>query len=125
MSEKCCKLVRDGFASFPCGRKAKVERDGKHYCGIHDPAKREARTKAIRALLDAEAAEREAQQAAARIRDHKAECFDALVSEMMRYLPVIERAEADHEVWIKLTDGIGIATANGYRAALTKARLAP
>lgn len=41
--------------------------------------------------------------------------------EMLRYLPIIERAEADPELWARLTDGTGIATANGYRAAIAKA----
>ncbi len=41
--------------------------------------------------------------------------------EMLRYLPIIERAEADPELWERLTAGTGIATANGYRAAIAKA----
>ena len=41
--------------------------------------------------------------------------------EMLRYLPIIERAEADPELWEKLAAGTGIATANGYRAAIAKA----
>ena len=44
-----------------------------------------------------------------------------LHAEMLRYLPILERAEADPEIWEKLTDGLGIATANGYRAAIAKA----
>lgn len=42
-------------------------------------------------------------------------------AEMLRYLPVLERAEADPELWGRLTEGLGIATLNGYRAAITKA----
>lgn len=42
--------------------------------------------------------------------------------EMLRYLPIIERAEADPELWQRLTEGTGIATANGYRAAIAKAK---
>ena len=42
-------------------------------------------------------------------------------AEMLRYLPVLERAEADSELWARLTDGLGIATLNGYRAAIKKA----
>jgi hypothetical protein len=41
--------------------------------------------------------------------------------EMIRYLPIIERAEADPELWERLTSGTGIATANAYRAAIVKA----
>lgn len=42
-------------------------------------------------------------------------------AEMLRYLPIIERAEADPELWARLTEGTGVATANGYRAALAAA----
>lgn len=42
--------------------------------------------------------------------------------EMQRFLEVIERAEADSEVWTRLTAGTGIATANAYRAAIAKAK---
>jgi hypothetical protein len=42
-------------------------------------------------------------------------------AEMRRYLPVLERAEADPELWERLTKGTGIATLAGYRAAIAKA----
>jgi|GEM_PF-1043279 len=41
-----------------------------------------------------------------------------LRSEMLRYLPVINKAEQYRHTWDFLTEGTGIATANGYRAAL-------
>lgn len=46
MSEKCCKTVYDasGFHYWPCDKRAKVERKGKWYCGLHDPER--AMTKA-------------------------------------------------------------------------------
>lgn len=43
-----------------------------------------------------------------------------LFSEMCRYLPVLERAESEPEIWSKLTEGLGVATLNGYRAAIAK-----
>lgn len=45
-----------------------------------------------------------------------------LRSEMLRYLPVINKAEQYRHTWDFLTEGTGIATANGYRAALQKER---
>jgi hypothetical protein len=42
-------------------------------------------------------------------------------AELLRYLPVLERAEADTELWERLTAGTGIATLSGYRAAIAKA----
>lgn len=41
-----------------------------------------------------------------------------LRSEMLRYLPVINKAEQYRHTWDFLTEGTGIATANGYRDAL-------
>ncbi len=45
MAEKCKVTVypRERFGSFhglPCDRTAKIEKDGKWYCGIHDPQKK-------------------------------------------------------------------------------------
>lgn len=37
-------VFQGSFAGHaPCGKPAKVERDGMHFCRIHDPAKREAK----------------------------------------------------------------------------------
>lgn len=44
--------------------------------------------------------------------------IDQLRSAMHTYLPLINRAEQYHHTWAFLTEGTGIATANGYRAAL-------
>ena len=38
-----------------------------------------------------------------------------------RYLEVLERAEAEPELWARLTAGTGIATLNGLRHAISKA----
>lgn len=53
--------------------------------------------------------------------------YDALQSEvarlraeMERYLPVLERAEQESDMWAWITRGTGIATANGYREALAR-----
>ena len=39
MSEKhtCCEPVCSGYHIHSCGKPAKACRDGRHYCGIHDP----------------------------------------------------------------------------------------
>lgn len=36
---KCKVRVWHGFNSHECGKKAKVEENGKYYCGIHNPEK--------------------------------------------------------------------------------------
>lgn len=45
-----------------------------------------------------------------------------LRSVMLRYLPVIEKAERWASTWAFVTEGTGIATANGYREALGQER---
>src|SRR5690606_6555200 len=41
MSEKkmCVKQNHGGAGWYPCGNRAKVERGGKWYCGVHDPVR--------------------------------------------------------------------------------------
>lgn len=43
-----------------------------------------------------------------------------LLAEMKRYLPILEQCEQGTR-WAKYTEGTGIATLNGYRAAIAKA----
>jgi hypothetical protein len=55
---KCCHKVWAGvFNPYPCGNKAKVVRDGKFYCGRHDPVavneKRAAKNAAWNAKFNA------------------------------------------------------------------------
>lgn len=42
-SKRCEASLFSNFRGYPCGRTAKFERDGKYYCGTHDPAKVSAR----------------------------------------------------------------------------------
>ncbi len=44
-----------------------------------------------------------------------------LLSEMERYLPVIEFLENRSDLWDEATRGTGIATANSYRHSIAKA----
>lgn len=46
---------------------------------------------------------------------------DELLREMKRYIPIIDKAEGS-TIWEYLTSGTGIATANGYRAAIAKVK---
>ena len=57
---KCCKTVHGDFSvKYPCRNTAKVERNGKWYCGTHDPEKRKARETLQRSKWDKEFAERQ------------------------------------------------------------------
>ena len=58
--KRCSVLIFGGGRSFRgslCAKPGKVERDGKWYCGVHNPALREARDKTWRARYDAEVAQ--------------------------------------------------------------------
>ena len=56
MKEKhtCCGEAWDGYRFYNCGRTAKYEREGKWYCGIHDPVKVEEKRAAREARWSAE-----------------------------------------------------------------------
>lgn len=54
----CEEIIRIGNrwhgSRNACGKPAKMEYQGHHYCGMHDPVKREARRKAVVARWDEE-----------------------------------------------------------------------
>lgn len=39
VKQKCCGKSWSGWSDVHCSKNAKVERDGRHYCGIHDPVR--------------------------------------------------------------------------------------
>ena len=47
---------------------------------------------------------------------------DRMLREMTRFATVIERANGEPLLWIKLTDGTGVATPNAYIAAIAAAQ---
>jgi len=85
---KCCATVFYGTLMHrkDCGKTAKFERDGKHYCGTHDPVAVAARNK----QRDAEfkkrwEAERQAsatKAAAAAEQKRRADCYDELLNSL-------------------------------------------
>ena len=87
-AEECCAEVFRGYHYYPCGKKGKVQRNGKWYCGRCDPdavasrnAKAEARYQdAVNARIDAHKAER--------IRDARAAAFPAIVEALRELLRV-------------------------------------
>lgn len=50
---QCAQQITKGWHTWRCTNYAKVERNGQHYCGVHDPAKREARLAKEQADRDA------------------------------------------------------------------------
>lgn len=73
--DKCCAKLRGSDWGYrpSCTRTAKVERDGKHYCAIHDPVraeqKRQERNATWEAKWKAERDERRRGQAEAALKD--------------------------------------------------------
>ena len=54
-----CSDIRYGFGyNYTCNNNAKVERDGKGYCLVHDPVRKKLREQARSARWDAEQKER-------------------------------------------------------------------
>jgi len=52
--QRCCERVySSSYPGHTCGNPAKMEHEGKPYCGIHDPVKRAAREAASKAKWDA------------------------------------------------------------------------
>jgi uncharacterized Zn finger protein (UPF0148 family) len=85
MKPTCCKILFNGFGCRGnlCGNKAKFERDGKHYCGIHDPVtikeKDDAKNAKWLAERDAIDASRNAARDAQKELERRAACFDNLL----------------------------------------------
>jgi len=62
MGNKCCKTIHGDFqVTYPCKNAAKVERNGKWYCGTHDPDKRKARQEKQQAKWEKESEDRQKQ----------------------------------------------------------------
>lgn len=59
---KCCARVYPAEMRFPsprpCHRNASIERDGKWYCGTHDPVKKAERSRLSQQKWDKQSAER-------------------------------------------------------------------
>jgi hypothetical protein len=85
MKPKCCGKVSPAgsWRSYPCGKNASMEHEGKHYCKTHHPptvkAKADARTAKWRAEWDALDEAKEKARAEAAEQKRRADCYDALV----------------------------------------------
>lgn len=56
--QKCCGQRWFHFSWVSCGKTGKTERDGKFYCGRHDPVRRKEKEDARSAKFETERAER-------------------------------------------------------------------
>ena len=99
----CCASVSPGTYSFrhsKCSKTAKYERDGKWYCGTHDPVAIKARDDARNEKWRIERAENKAQanekDATEKLQAHKAACFDELL-EALKVFVEYESAMEDRD----------------------------
>lgn len=81
----CCKKLYVGeysMTTYECGKTAKVERDGKHYCGTHDPvaikARDDKRSMVFRQKYEAECDYRRKNAESAAEQKRRADCYDDL-----------------------------------------------
>jgi hypothetical protein len=121
MSEikRCCSTVRTGggFNRHQCTRNAKVERDGKPYCGSHDPVL--MREKANKRFDDWKAKNDTRISLDKRFR-HKAACFDVLVAALEMQISAFSGDAIDE---IEMEYGLGTAQrVDAARAAIAKAK---
>lgn len=56
---KCEGIIFESFHNYPCGNNAKVERDDKWYCGIHDPERKRKKREAQEKTWEEESKKRE------------------------------------------------------------------
>lgn len=54
IEHKCCASVFGKWSSHNCENKAKMEHEGKWYCGIHDPVRKAEKDRAWREKFDRE-----------------------------------------------------------------------
>jgi uncharacterized Zn finger protein (UPF0148 family) len=84
----CCTRVGD-WLGHACGKNAKYERDGKWYCGMHDPVaiktKREAKNAEYAEAYNARSASEKAVFDKAKETQRRADCFDELVAALIAY----------------------------------------
>lgn len=104
---KCCVRVHSGgyVRGHQCGKAAKVIRDGKPYCGIHDPvavrARKDKRNAEWKERWDAEAAARAQAEAARAERDRRAACFDDLLAALVSMVGLVrlKYGNLDADIW--------------------------
>ena len=105
---QCTAVTRDptGWGHrYPCTYKAKMQHEGKGYCGIHDPVKKAAREAERKAKYDARLKRSDERQ-------HKLDTWDGLYDTMMSLLSC---------KWVAETGGTEvIAAQKAFAAAATK-----
>ena len=96
MSVQVCQgRVWSALSFYACGNRAKVERNGKHYCSVHDPVAKKERDAKRHAERDAHYAQlRAARERATRIAAAERQIIDAVMAYEGELPPFIASARA-------------------------------
>ena len=124
-AKKCSERISGGFHSYQCSKSGKIERDGRWYCGTHDPVRiKEKREESARKWSERFRAQRSASEQ--REKDEaeqkrRADLFPGLLEQLEKMLRMFE-AEIHNGY-----DGTSalesrLAEADESRAAIAKAR---
>lgn len=101
-TKQCCKTVFSGHWPTQCRSLAKVEREGKHYCGKHDPvavdAREKARNEKWRAKFDAEQAAHKAAMAEKEEKTRRADCYPDLLEALRAVISVADRSTVEFDL---------------------------
>lgn len=119
----CCGDVWLSYRWVKCTKTGKVERDGKHYCGIHDPvaikAKKDKQHAKWKQEWDAEAAAYKAKADAAAEQKRRADCYDELLGALKELRGVVPKFWDDDNAHIgeldKACELADIAIANAVQ----------
>lgn len=125
-AKKCSERISGGFHSYQCPKSGKIERDGRWYCGTHDPVRikekqqeRDDRKRSERFRAHRSASEQREKDEAEQKR--RSDLFPELLEHLEKLLGMFE-SEIHNEY-----DGTSalesrLAEADEARAAITKAR---
>ena len=98
--KKCAAMTYDGRAQYPCPNPGKIARDGKHFCGMHDPVavreKYDAREAQRKAARKVELAAQLASDSASAEQARKAACFDDLLAALQDVIGWVSGRERWH-----------------------------
>jgi hypothetical protein len=117
-AKQCCERVYGVgrmFNGSPCANKAKVERDGNHYCTVHDPVR-------VKEKIDARNAKWQAQRAKDRTEREEAaalevemkrryDCHDALVEALKLCACVLTGADMSKSCLVDALEKARVALA--------------
>jgi len=124
-AKKCSKRISGGFHSYQCSKSGKIERDGRWYCGTHDPVrikeKREESARKWREMFRAQRSASEQREKDEAEQKRRADLFPELLEQLEKLLGMFE-SEIHNEYDGTSALDSRLSEADEARAAITKAR---